>query len=196
MELKVDWCSHEAAKHACLNWHYSRSIPVGKLVKLGAWENERFIGAIIFSRGANSRIGEPYNLGQTEVCELTRVALRAHKEPVTKILTHAIKMLKQHCQELRLIVSYADLDQGHTGTIYQAGNWLYVGTTLFNSTDGSYIINGKREHGRTISSRYGGLRGGGTAMTRLEWLKLNVDPNAEQYTTKGKHKYLMHWTKE
>ena len=89
--LTVDWATHKAAAHACLNWHYAKAVPVGKLVKVGAWEDGRFIGVVIFSRGANNHIGQPYGLQQDQVCELTRVALRDHVSPVSQILAKAIK---------------------------------------------------------------------------------------------------------
>jgi len=53
INLHIDWASHVSAKFACLNWHYSKCLPVGKLVKVGVWEDKKFIGCIIFSRGAN-----------------------------------------------------------------------------------------------------------------------------------------------
>ena len=28
--LKIDWATHEAAKYACTNWHYSKSVPINK----------------------------------------------------------------------------------------------------------------------------------------------------------------------
>jgi len=34
-ELKIDWATSDAAKFACLNWHYAKAVPVGKLVKVG-----------------------------------------------------------------------------------------------------------------------------------------------------------------
>ena len=43
VDLKVDWCSYEAAKYAVMHWHYSKTMPAGKTVKLGVWENGRFI---------------------------------------------------------------------------------------------------------------------------------------------------------
>jgi hypothetical protein len=49
--LVVNWATYEAAKYACLNWHYSGTVPVGKLVKVGAWEDGKFIGVVIFSCG-------------------------------------------------------------------------------------------------------------------------------------------------
>ena len=76
VDLKVDWASHKAAKFACQNWHYSRSIPAGKLVKVGAWENKKFVGVVIFARGANKSMLSPFNLRQDQGCELARIALR------------------------------------------------------------------------------------------------------------------------
>ena len=50
--LKLDWCSHEAARWAVEHWHYSKSMPTPPVVKIGVWEDERFIGVVLFSRGA------------------------------------------------------------------------------------------------------------------------------------------------
>jgi len=93
--LKINWATHEAAKYACTNWHYSKSMPVGKIVKIGAWENEKFIGVVLFSRGAAPTLGAFLGLSQLESCELTRVALDKHINPVSKILSLAIKFLKK-----------------------------------------------------------------------------------------------------
>lgn len=93
-KLKLDYCSFDAARYATKNWHYSKSMPAGKLVKIGVWENDKFIGCVLFSRGANNHIGSPYKLKQDEVCELTRVALNSHQTSVTRIVAISIKMLK------------------------------------------------------------------------------------------------------
>lgn len=152
VDLKLDWCSHEAAKFAVEHWHYSRCMPAGKTVKIGAWEDKVFIGVVIFSRGANNTLGRPYGCSQTESCELTRVALKAHKTEVTRILAIAIKMLKRTSPGLRLLLSFADPEHDHKGGIYQGGNWVYTGMT--ESAD-EYIVYGKRMHGRSMRSIYG-----------------------------------------
>jgi hypothetical protein len=150
--LKLDWCSHEAAKYAVMHWHYSKAMPAGKLIKIGVWENEVFIGAVIFSRGANNHIGSPYGLNQVQICELTRVALDTHKSAVTKVVSIAIMLLKKSNTGLRLIVSYADPEQNHMGIIYQAGNWVYCGET---QRQAEVLLNGKIVHRKTIFSKYG-----------------------------------------
>jgi hypothetical protein len=126
-DLKIDWATHAAARYACENWHYSRCLPVGKLVKVGTWENGKFIGVVLFGRGANCNMVKGYGLSQDQGCELVRIALTKHKSPVSKIAAQAIRFLKKQSPNLRLIVSYADPEAGHHGGIYQAGNWVYRG---------------------------------------------------------------------
>lgn len=120
-ELKLDWCSYQAAKYAVEHWHYSKSMPTPPVVKIGVWEDTHFIGVVLFSRGANNNLGKPYGLEVTQVCELTRVALDNHKTPLSRIVAIAIKMLRRMAEGLRLIVSFADANMGHIGCIYQAG---------------------------------------------------------------------------
>ena len=170
--LKIDWASYEAAKTACKKFHYSKSIPAGKMVKVGAWEDDKFIGVVLFSYGANGNIGKPYKLEQTEVCELVRIALTNHITPVSRIMAMAIKMLKQHSPGLKLIVSYADTGQGHHGGIYQATNWIYEG---YFGGECSVVVNGRLMHRRQAYSLYGTTRPKGS---------YNVPAS-------GKHKYLM-----
>lgn len=178
--LKLDWVSHDAAAYACKNWHYSRALPTGKLVKVGVWEDSQFVGVVIFSRGANRNIGKPYSLQQTEVCELTRVALRGHVTPVSRILAIALKMLRRFAVGVRLVVSYADTAHGHHGGIYQASGWLYTGTTV----QPAVWVLGRLQHKKTLNSRYG--RNGHSAA----WLRAHVDPRAENIAGR-KHRYLM-----
>lgn len=187
-DLKVDWCGHAAAKYACENWHYSKCTPAGKLVKLGVWENGIFIGCVIFSRGANQYLLSPYGLKQTDGCELTRIALNKHATPVSKIMAIAIKKLKKVNSDLKLIVSYSDMDQEHYGTVYQASNWIYAGLVETNGGTPRFKIKGKIMHGRTVGQR--GWK------QSIEWIKKYIDPKAEAIYTKGKHKYLYPLTEE
>jgi hypothetical protein len=130
MSLLLDWVGYDAAKYACEKWHYSKCVPVGKSNTIGVWENERYIGCIIFSYGANHNMAKQYCLDQTECVELTRIALTIHKTPVSKLVSIALKILHKKNPELKLIVSYADPEQGHLGSVYQAGNWIFTGTSL------------------------------------------------------------------
>lgn len=179
--LKLDWCSHAAAKHAVENWHYSKLFPNGDTVKIGAWEDGRFVGAVVYARGATPNIGNPYHLRDIEACELVRVALGTHKVETSRILAISLKLLKKRCPGIRLVVSYADTEQGHHGGIYQAGGWVYVSSKVYHA----YKVNGIITHPKTLHNRFGI---GGQS---IPWLKRNIDPNAERIRNGLKHKYLM-----
>lgn len=179
MTLRLDWATFEAAKYACEHWHYSRCMPAGRTVKIGAWETNVFKGVVIFSRGSTPKIGSPYGLTQTEVCELTRVALREHVAPVSRINAIALRLLKKHSPGLRLVVSYAAGEQNHHGGIYQAGGWIYEGPM----DSYSIRLHGEIVHARTVSMRYGS--------GQMEFLRREVDPDAEKITGLVRHKYLM-----
>lgn len=149
--LKLDWCSFEAAKYAVINWHYSHTMPSGKLVKIGVWENGKYIGCVLFGRGANNVLGNPYGLKQTECCELVRIALTKHDTHVSRIMAISIRLLQKKCKNLKMIISFADSEQNHHGGIYQASNWLYAGMT---KPAEEYIVKGKRMHGRSMRALY------------------------------------------
>lgn len=180
--LKIGWCDHKAALYAVKNWHYSQSLPPPPLVRVGVWEAGEFIGCVLFGRGASSKLGGPYELNQTQCCELVRVALRKHTAPVTRIIKIALVFLKRNSPGLRLVVSFADPAHGHIGGIYQGGNWIYAGKT---HKDYKYIDSKGREwHSRQVSKtgvskQYGQYR---RAPKRSECTKREVP---------GKFRYLM-----
>lgn len=127
IDLRINWANHAAAKYACENWHYSGCLPAGKLVKVGAWERGKFIGVVLFGRGASPTLGNKFGLGQDQCVELVRIALTKHKVAVSRILKMAMNWLYKSNPKLRLVVSFADPDKGHHGGVYQAGNWIYCG---------------------------------------------------------------------
>lgn len=181
-DLRLDWCSYEAAKYAVEHWHYSRCMPKSKMVRVGAWERDKFIGCVIFSYGATPQIGSPYRLTQFEICELTRVALSKHETQTSRVLAGAIRMLRKQSPGIRLIVSFADGEQNHIGVIYQATNWVYTGTTKPGRV--GFVIKGKKTHTRTIGSMPGGIQS-------LAWVRDHIDKNATEWKGVEKHRYLM-----
>jgi hypothetical protein len=188
VKLHLAPCSYEAAKFACLNFHYAKTIPRGKLVRIGVWEDGVFIGVVIFGRGASSKLCQAYQLDATELAELVRVALREHKTEVTRIVSIAISLLKKSSPGLKLLVSYADPHQGHVGGIYQGGNWLYSGKT--NTTKIYIDHDGSEHHSRVVSAKGYNIQFGGVKKVR------KPDSFASVETRPGKHRYLMGLTKD
>jgi hypothetical protein len=180
----VAHCSRAAATAAVERWHYSRKMPSGKLVTHGVWEDVggqlSFIGAIVYGRGANLNMAGQYGLRTTEVAELVRVALTAHRAPVTQLVAESLRLLRRLNPGLRLVVSYADPAQGHLGVIYQAGSWTYTGTS---TPQAAIRLQGEVLHKRSVSARYG--------TASVDWLREHVDPAAAWVPTEPKHQYLM-----
>jgi hypothetical protein len=179
MSARLSWVDRLSIDYACRHWHYARATPAGRLMGLGVFENERFVGVIVFGRGATPKIGQPYGLEQGAVCELVRVALRDHRTPVSRLLAIALRLLKRRCPGIRLVVSYAAAEEGHYGGIYQAGGWVYEGP----ADSYKISIRGRLVHARSIGSRYG--------RHDIAWLKANVDPDAHPVRGLIRYKYLM-----
>jgi len=181
MSILIAPCSHEAARFAVMNWHYSRQMPIGKLISYGVWEDEVYIGAVIYGRGASPELGSAYGLTQIECCELVRVALNKHKASVSQIVVQTIKILKESNPGLRLIVSFADPEHDHKGIIYQAMNWIYCGQS---SPSKEYYYKGKWFHSRMLRPTGFG--------TIPEIARLSKDQQKQLPTRemKGKYRYI------
>lgn len=182
MTLTVAPVVAKAARYAVENWHYSETMPAPPSACFGVWEDSEYIGVVIFGRGAASHLGTSYKLTAMQVCELTRVALRSHKAPVSQIVSLAVEQLKRTSPGLRLIVSFADPYVGHHGGIYQAMNWLYSGTslpsTMWRNAAGELL------HGRVVSST-GVNRQFGTLK------RVTRQDECEKVIVPGKHRYLL-----
>lgn len=180
--LTVAPCGNDAATYAVTHWHYSKTLPVPPRITFGVWEDDAFIGVVIYSRGASPGLGTPYGLKQTEVCELTRVALTAHTAPVSQIVAVTMRELRRTNPGVRLVVSFADPYEGHHGGIYQAGNWIYTGRSAPSKT--FYDKDGKRWHTRQVSV---------TGYRKQFGAQRRVPKPSELRTVDlpGKHRYVM-----
>lgn len=178
-DLVVDWATHAAAKYACENWHYSGCTPKFKQIWVGVWEEKKFIGIVSFGRSSTPYLGDAFGLKTTECVELTRVALKSHKNQVSRIMAIAMKFLKRQSPGIRMVVSLADPSQSHHGGIYQATNWVYVGRS---SKVTQYYFRGKWRNDSSL----------------MRYLQKNPAAKAElqKRTIQGKHKYLMPLDKE
>jgi len=154
-------------------------MPRSKTVKIGAWENGVFVGCVVFGRGATDQLFAQWGLEKTQGCELCRVALSSHESQTTKIVAQALRMLKRMQPGLRLVVSFANSAQGHVGTIYQAGNWIYTGFTITKE----FMVLGRQWHMRKIHAK--GWK------QQEAWLKEHIDKEAKTLRTPPKYRYLM-----
>lgn len=185
--MRISIATPKATRYACLKFHYAKAIPVVKYGFNVFNDKNEWCGVIIYGSGANNHIADPFNLYQGEVLELVRVALNGKQETTSKAVSLTLKELHRIAPHIKIIVSYADLDQNHAGIIYQATNWIYLG--LYNeNTLGAFIIHGKKKHPKSCYSL--GYK------QNINWIKENVDANATEFITKGKHKYIYCFDKE
>jgi hypothetical protein len=124
----------------------------------------------------NRNLGVPYGLNLFECCELVRVALCQHVTPVSRIVALSLRFLKKQSPGIRLIVSFADPTAGHHGGIYQAGNWLYCGTSAksFEWRVGDRRLNKRAYTGNNFGSS-----------------AAQLPDDAVKHIVPGKHRYLM-----
>lgn len=182
--IEIKPCTFEAAKYAVINWHYSKTMPVGRLTKFGVWENGKFIGCVIYGKGSNRHFASPYGLNQHQVCELVRVALNKHETPVTQIVAETLRQLKKSSPGLEIVISYADPGQGHQGGIYKAGNWIFTGLTPPQTF---FLVHGKVTHPRTVGS-WG-------ITHNVQSIREKIDPNASAIFAGRKLRFVYPLTK-
>lgn len=181
--MRTTIASAAAVRHACMNFHYAKSVPA-VVVGFNIYnENDEWCGVIAYGNGATPHIASPYDKWQGQVIELVRVALNGKQGHgrTSQALGMTMRMIPKYLPAVDLIVSYADIDQRHTGILYQATNWIYTGIRNQNER-GAFIIHGKKTHPKTCHSR-------GWKQSLL-WLRENVDKGAEEFITNGKHKYI------
>lgn len=121
--MKLSLANGKAIKYACENFHYAGKQPavVKKAYNIYNDSND-WCGCIVYNYPKGKHIANR----MTDCYELIRVALNGKQEQTSKAVSMTIKDIKKNNPEIKLLISYADTDQGHNGTIYQATNWYYI----------------------------------------------------------------------
>lgn len=171
----------EAVRYACMNFHYAKAIPSARYAYNVYNANREWCGAIIFGSGATPNIASAVNMKIGEVVELARVALNGKQPCTSECVGAALRQLHKDAPQIKMVVSFADADQNHFGTIYQATNWIYLGNMNENER-GAFIIHGKKMHPKSVHA-HGWVQS-------VQWLRDHVDPNATEFKTRGKRKYI------
>jgi hypothetical protein len=124
--MRLEKASHKAIKYACMNFHYAKAIPYASVGYSVFNENKQWCGVVLFNRG-NINAGKTYGCEIGEVAELIRVALNGNQVATSKAVALAVRIFKKDNPLCKIIISYADTGQNHSGIIYQAMNWFYEG---------------------------------------------------------------------
>jgi hypothetical protein len=139
------------------NWHYSKSINgVKSSYCFGLYDDNKLIGAMLFGTVGMANAWKKYAENESEILELRRLCCidDTPKNTESYFIGKCLRYLKKETS-IKYIVSYADTNHGHRGTIYKASNFEYKGMT----NSGRVIMrlsDGKQYHDKTIRTYYKG----------------------------------------
>lgn len=154
-DFKVELCDRSDIRDFIESNHYSKNINgcisdyCFRLMRDG-----EMIGAMFFGRMAMAGQWKKYGENESDVIELRRLVCidDTPKNTESYFIGHAIRWLKKNTK-IKIIVSYSDLEYGHTGVVYRASNFKFI-----SKSKGARVIffNGKRYHDKTIRTKYKG----------------------------------------
>lgn len=183
--FKVELCQRNEIKDFIEKWHYSRNINGLKTdfcFKL--LDGEKLIGAMIYGGLGMAGVWRKYAKQENEVKELRRLCCidGTPKNTESFFIGKTLRWLKKNTA-IKRVVSYADPNYNHEGTIYKAANFKYAGMTARGRV---ILFEGKRYHDKTIRTKYKGK-----LKPYAERLKEALEVGAAEYLeTKGKHIYI------
>lgn len=143
-----------------LQIHYAKRWPSISYA-YGLFENDVLVGVVSYGTPPSAPLkrglaGDAYKM---DVLELNRLCLRHNRKNEASLLVgRSLKLLPRN----KIIVSFADTSQGHSGYVYQATNFIYCGLSA-KRTD--WKVKGKEHlHGQTIADEFRGVKNRAQAM--------------------------------
>jgi len=127
-------------------------------------KNEKLIGAMVYGHPVCNKavdsITSDASLSLDSVLELTRLVIfDGYGSNIESfVIAQSFRWLKENDPAVTVLISYADPEEHHAGTIYQATNWLYQGMgasklmpdySIKETPDGPWI------HSRSVGARWG-----------------------------------------
>lgn len=154
-ELEVSRVTRGEVKDFIEKWHYSGSIN-GCIADYcyGLKYKGTLVGAMFYGRMAMANQWKKYGDSVEDVIELRRLCCidATPKNTESYFIGKSLRLLaKDWCG--KVVVSYADKEYNHSGTIYKASNFKLLG-----ESKGAKVIlyKGKRYHDKTIRTKYKG----------------------------------------
>lgn len=162
--LCCDYSVREIARNDCaefiLEIHYAKRWPSISYA-FGLFDGDELIGVVTYGTPPSAPLrrgiaGDAY-IG--DVLELNRLCLMHNrKNEASMLVGRSLKMLPKN----RIVVSFADTEQGHVGSVYQAANFIYCGLSA-KRTD--WKVKGLEHlHGQTIADEFRGVKNRAEAM--------------------------------
>lgn len=155
---RVERCMRADISSFILRWHYSGSINgcttnfCYRLLDSGG----QLAGALFYGFMAMAGQWKRFADSPDKVIELRRLCCidDTPKNCESFFVSKTLKMMRRDWRPDGIIVSYSDLEYGHTGTIYRASNFKCLG-----ARKGARVIwwNNKKYHDKAIRTKYKGV---------------------------------------
>lgn len=146
----VDWAY---AKELLNEFHYQGCGRSGHCI--GAMYNGKLIGVAVFAKPTRLETAAKQNICYNNILELTRLVIHPEYQSwnfASWFISKCTKSIKTSHPQISMLISFADLTFGHSGTVYKASNWEFDGYS-----EASYWYYYKREnriyHKKTIWNR-------------------------------------------
>lgn len=131
---KTEWCVRDIpakqARDFVCEHHYSKGCSNTRVYSHGLFrhDSDMLYGVAVWLPPTKVAAQSVNREHWTKVLSLTRLACHpdAPKNAASFLMAASIKMIKQDGRFVSL-VTYADVRMGHTGAIYKATNWTYIG---------------------------------------------------------------------
>jgi len=167
-------------------WHYSGSINgcISDYCYALMKPDNTLAGAMFYGRMAMANQWKKFADSPDDVIELRRLCCidDTPKNTESYFIGASLRMLRKDWK-CGTVVSYADKEYGHEGTIYKASNFRMVG-----EIPGAKVIvyRGKQYHDKTIRTKYKGV-----LKPFAYRIKMALETGEAHYkTTKGKYTYV------
>ena len=153
------------AKQFVHTHHYSRGSHNGPSPSYGLFDGDELIGCLMFATSCSENVrkslfGAEY---KDNVKELHRLVILdiTPKNTESWFIGQVLKQIQNDRPDVWGILSFADKTEGHYGTIYQATNALYCGTTAKATfyMDQNNRLRHPRQAGVNISRKEAAKRG-------------------------------------
>tara|TARA_Y100000034_G_C6852795_1_gene387083 strand:- start:198 stop:872 length:675 start_codon:yes stop_codon:yes gene_type:complete len=174
--VSMEKISFKEAKKIIVKYHYSHAFPAAELC-LGFYVKGKLNAVIVYGTSATSKMATSLPGKYLELVRLFSFDW-AGKNMESYCISQSIKYIKKNHLDIKVLVSFADPEQGHNGAIYQATNWLYCG---ISQPDEWYIVDGEKIHPRSMVAKYG-TRG------KKKLKKLGIKYKRKKLH--GKHRYI------
>ena len=112
-------------------------------------DGENLIGAIVYGKIGMGGVEQKYTDDPDKILELKRLVCidDTPKNTESYFIGQTFKMLKRDT-DMEVVVSFADQHHGHTGVIYKATNFEYLGETARGRV---LMVDGKEMHSRSLN---------------------------------------------